>query len=108
VICFNVNRRLQILVLYKYLVSQWLWILLEYNPLDIIAMILETLNFARGRIILNRFLSPDQLHNYLMVLQENGMLVYEENGQTYKTTHKGMYFLQIYNQVGDLVAPIDI
>ena len=107
-ICFNVNRRLQILVLYKYLVSQSLWILLENNPLDIIAMILDTLNFARGQIILNRFLSPDQLHNYLTVLKENGMLVYEQDNQTYKTTHKGMYFLQIYNQVGDLVAPIDI
>ena len=54
--------------------------------------------------MLNRFLSPDQLHNYLTVLQENGMLVYEEAEQTYKTTPKGMYFLQIYNQVGDLVA----
>ncbi len=107
-ICFNVNRRLQILVLYKYLVSQSLWILLENNPLDIIAMILDTLNFARGQIILNRFLSPDQLHNYLTVLKENGMLAYEQDNQTYKTTHKGMYFLQIYNQVGDLVAPIDI
>ena len=107
-ICFNVNRRLQILVLYKYLVSQSLWISLENNPLDIIAMILDTLNFARGQIILNRFLSPYQLHNYLTVLKENDMLVYEQDNQTYKTTKKGMYFLQIYNQVGDLVAPIDI
>jgi hypothetical protein len=43
-----------------------------------------------------------------MVLQENRMLVYEEEKQTYKTTDKGMYFLQIYNQVGDLVAPTGI
>lgn len=71
-------------------------------------MILETLNFKRGRILLNRFLSPDQLQNYLMVLQENRMLVYEEDKQIYKTTDKGMYFLQIYNQVGDLVAPTGI
>ena len=71
-------------------------------------MILETLNFKRGRILLNRFLSPDQLQNYLMVLQENRMLVYEEEKQTYKTTDKGMYFLQIYNQVCDLVAPTGI
>jgi predicted transcriptional regulator len=71
-------------------------------------MILETLNFKRGRILLNRFLSPDQLQNYLKVLQENRMLVYEEEKQTYKTTDKGMYFLQIYNQVGDLVAPTGI
>jgi predicted transcriptional regulator len=81
---------------------------LENNPLDIIAMILDTLNFERGQILLNRFLSPDQLYDYLTVLKENGMLVYEQHNQTYKTTHKGMYFLQIYNQVGDLVAPIDI
>ena len=71
-------------------------------------MILETLNFKRGRILLNRFLSPDQLQNYLTALQENRMLVYEEEKQTYKTTDKGMYFLQIYNQVGDLVAPTGI
>jgi len=71
-------------------------------------MILETLNFKRDRILLNRFLSPDQLQNYLMVLQENRMLVYEEEKQTYRTTDKGMYFLQIYNQVGDLVAPTGI
>jgi len=58
--------------------------------------------------MLNRFLSPDQLPNFLTVLQDNGMLVYEEAVQTYKTTPKGMYFLQIYNQVGDLVVPIDI
>jgi len=71
-------------------------------------MILETLNLKRGRILLDRFLSPDQLQNYLMVLQENRMLVYEEEKQTYRTTDKGMYFLQIYNQVGDLVAPTGI
>lgn len=71
-------------------------------------MILETLNFKRGRILLNHFLSPDQFQNYLTVLQENRMLVYEEEKQTYKTTNKGMYFLEIYNQVGDLVAPIGI
>lgn len=71
-------------------------------------MILEALNSERGRLIVNRFLSSDQLHNYLMVLQENSMLVYEEEKQIYKTTNKGISFLQIYNQVGDLIAPIDI
>jgi len=81
---------------------------LEYNPLDMIAMILEALNCERGRLIVARFLSPDQLHNYLTILQENNMLVYEEERQIYKTTNKGMCFLQIYNQVGDLVAPIGI
>jgi predicted transcriptional regulator len=81
---------------------------LEYNPLDVIAMILEALNCERGRLIVTRFLSPDQLHNYLTILQENNMLVYEEEGQIYKTTNKGMCFLQIYNQVGDLVAPTGI
>lgn len=81
---------------------------MEYSPLDIIAMILEALKCKRGRMSVHRFLSPDQLRIYLTVLQENRMLVYEEEKQTYKTTNKGMYFLQIYNQVGDLVAPIDI
>jgi len=81
---------------------------LEYDPLDVIAMILEALNCERGRFIVTRFLSPDQLHNYLTILQENNMLVYEEEKQIYKTTNKGVCFLQIYNQVGELVAPIGI
>jgi predicted transcriptional regulator len=79
---------------------------LEYDPLDVIAMILEALNCERGRFIVTRFLSPDQLHSYLTILQENNMLVYEEEKQIYKTTNKGVCFLQIYNQVGELVAPI--
>jgi len=81
---------------------------LEYDPLDVIAMILEALNCERGRFIVTRFLSPDQLHIYLTILQENNMLVYEEEKQIYKTTNKGVCFLQIYNQVGELVAPIGI
>jgi predicted transcriptional regulator len=81
---------------------------LEYDPLDVIAMILEALNCERGRFIVTRFLSPDQLHNYLTILHENNMLVYEEEKQIYKTTNKGVCFLQIYNQVGELVAPIGI
>ena len=81
---------------------------MEYDPLDVIAMILEALNCERGRFIVTRFLSPDQLHNYLTILQENNMLVYEEDKQIYKTTNKGVCFLQIYNQVGELVAPIGI
>ncbi|PWU79251.1 MAG: hypothetical protein DLM72_18455 [Candidatus Nitrosopolaris wilkensis] len=48
------------------------------------------------------------MQNYLTALQENHMLVYEEEKQTFKTTDKGMYFLQIYNQVGDLVVPTGI
>ena len=79
---------------------------MEYDPLDVIAMILEALNCERGRFIVTRFLSPDQLHSYLTILQENNMLVYEEEKQIYKTTNKGVCFLQIYNQVGELVAPI--
>ena len=81
---------------------------MEYDPLDVIAMILEALNCERGRFIVTRFLSPHQLHNYLTILQENNMLVYEEEKQIYKTTNKGVCFLQIYNQVGELVAPIGI
>jgi predicted transcriptional regulator len=70
-------------------------------------MILEALNCERG-LTVTRFLSPNQLRNYLSILQENHMLVYEEEKRIYKTTNKGMCFLQIYNQVGDLVAPIGI
>lgn len=36
------------------------------------------------------------------------MLIYKERNQTFKTTDKGMYFLNIYNEVQELVTPTGV
>jgi len=49
------------------------------------------------------FLSYAQLKEYLSVLIENNLLEYLEGSQTYKTTEKGLNFVKMYNEIGELL-----
>jgi predicted transcriptional regulator len=49
------------------------------------------------------FLSYAQLREYLSVLIENDLLEYVEGAQTYKTTEKGLNFLKMHNEIGELL-----
>ena len=54
------------------------------------------------------FLSYAQLREYLSVLIENNLLEYLEGSQTYKTTEKGLNFLKMHNEIGELLqTPIN-
>lgn len=46
------------------------------------------------------FLSYQQLKEYLRVLVQNGLLEYEKDTQTFKTTNKRHKFAKVYNQIG--------
>ena len=81
---------------------------LKYSSIDAIAIILESLRFQRDPIILERILTRDELQYYFSILQESNMLIYKERNQTFKTTDKGMYFLNIYNEVQELVTPTGV
>jgi predicted transcriptional regulator len=48
-------------------------------------------------------LSYAQLKKYLIVLTENNFLRYDLDTQTFKTTEKGLRFLETYNQIDDLM-----
>ena len=48
------------------------------------------------------FVSYVQLKEYLSVLIENNLL-YLEGTQTYKTTEKGLNFLKMHNEMGELL-----
>ena len=50
------------------------------------------------------FLSYAQLKEYLTVLLENGLLEYEEGAQFFRTTEKGIRFLQMYNQFDEMMS----
>lgn len=45
------------------------------------------------------FLSHEQTKEYLMLLIEDDLLSYDSTMRTYKTTEKGLTFLQAYNQM---------
>ncbi len=68
-------------------------------------MILEAGNggATKTRIMYKAFLSYAQLREYLSVLIENSLLEYLEGSQTYKTTEKGLNFLKMHNEIGELL-----
>ncbi len=65
--------------------------------LDIIAVILNATNDRRGigksRLMHKTFLGYALLKEYLQVLTEMGLLHYDRDAQTFKTSQKGLRFL---------------
>jgi predicted transcriptional regulator len=72
---------------------------------EIVAMILEAAigGATKSKIMYKAFLSYAQLREYLSVLIENNLLEYLEGTQTYKTTEKGLNFLKMHNEIGELL-----
>jgi len=71
---------------------------------DIISQILQSANggTTKTRIMYNAYLSYAQLKEYLAVLSESGLIEYLPEDRTYKTTTKGLSFIQMYNKIGQL------
>ena len=72
---------------------------------EIVSTILEAANggATKTRIMYKAFLSYAQLREYLSILIENNLLEYLEGSQTYKTTEKGLNFLKMHNEIGELL-----
>lgn len=72
---------------------------------EIVAMILEAANggSTKTKIMYKAFLSYNQLREYLSVLIENNMIEYLEGSPIYKTTEKGLTFLQKNNEIEELL-----
>ena len=72
---------------------------------DIIGDILDAANdsggIAKTKMMYKAFLSYTQLKEYLPFLIERGLLHYELNTQTFKTTQKGLRFLTTYYRIGE-------
>ncbi len=43
-----------------------------------------------------------------MFLIEKGLLRYDEGARTFKTTEKGIRFLQIYNQIDGMIKEVQL
>jgi predicted transcriptional regulator len=72
---------------------------------EIVATILDAANggVTKTKVMYKAFLSYAQLREYLSVLIENNLLEYLEGSQTYKTTEKGLNFLKMHNEIGELL-----
>jgi predicted transcriptional regulator len=76
---------------------------------DIISEILDVANggsATRTKIMYKAYLSYNQLKEYLMLLTENKLLSYDAYSQTYRTTEKGLRFLDISNQMDDMIKSV--
>jgi predicted transcriptional regulator len=75
---------------------------------DIISQVLDAASggASKTKIMYNAYLSYAQLKEYLLVLVENGLLVYQEAEREYKTTPKGTKFLQGYQRIDALTGPM--
>jgi predicted transcriptional regulator len=77
---------------------------------EIVATILEA---AKGKVTKTKimyiaFLSYNQLKEYLSVLMENNLIEYNEGTQTFKTTEKGLNYLKMNNEIGELLQTTTI
>jgi predicted transcriptional regulator len=76
------------------------------DRIDIMSQILEAVNgssFTKTKIMYKAVLSYNQLKEYLPLLTEKDLIRYDENTQTFRTTGKGLRFLDIYNRIGDMI-----
>jgi predicted transcriptional regulator len=63
---------------------------------------------TRTRIMFKSFLSHIQAKEYLTTLTERGLLRYDEETQTYRTTERGLRVLQAYKELRELTKGIAI
>lgn len=61
----------------------------------------------KTRIMYRAFLSFPQLNEYLELLTDSGLLEYSEEERKYHTSEKGRYFLKMYKEIGQAIAPKD-
>ena len=72
---------------------------------EIVAMILDSTNggATKTKMMYKAFLSYHQLKEYLLMLIENDLIEYLNGTQTFRTTEKGLRFLKMHNEIGELL-----
>ena len=74
--------------------------------IQISSQILQTANgenATKSKIMHKAFLSSIQLKDYLEMLSEDGLLQYDSDSRTFKTTTKGLKILGHYNQLDEIM-----
>ncbi len=76
------------------------------DGIDILSHILEVANggiATKTKIMYRANISHAQLEEYMMFLMENDLLCYGSSTSTFKTTQKGLRFLEAYHQMYAMV-----
>ena len=78
------------------------------SRIDIISVILDAANdgtdgLTKTKIMYQAYLSHEQIKEYLSVLIESELLNYDVYTRKFKTTEKGLRFLDTYNQMSDVM-----
>jgi predicted transcriptional regulator len=76
------------------------------TSVEIIAEILKIANggnVTRTKIMYSAFLNYFQVKQYLPMLTVRGVITYNPDTRTYKTTEKGLMLLEAYNVLVDLM-----
>jgi predicted transcriptional regulator len=79
------------------------------SRLEIISLILDIATRNDGvtqkKILYRAYLSYEHLKKYLTLLQENELINYhEQEGKVYRTTQKGLHFLDLYAKLNEVVT----
>jgi predicted transcriptional regulator len=83
----------------------------EADRMDIISLLLQvSLSDAKatGRItrsMYNALLNHPRLKEYWTALTEEGLLAFDDATQSFKTTEKGLRFLEVFNKLDRLSRP---
>jgi predicted transcriptional regulator len=72
---------------------------------EIVSNILDAANggTTKTKIMYKAFISYNQLKEYLSILIENNLLEYIDGTHKFKTTEKGLNFLKMHNEIGELL-----
>ena len=72
---------------------------------EIVGSILDVANggATKTKIMYTAFLSYGQLKEYLSILIENNLIEYLEGTHQFKTTEKGLNYLKMHNEIGELL-----
>ena len=72
---------------------------------EIVGNILDAANggATKTKIMYTAFLSYNQLKEYISILIENNLIEYLDGTHKFKTTEKGLNFLKMHNEIGELL-----
>ena len=75
---------------------------------EIVGNILDAANggATKTKIMYIAFLSYAQLKEYLSILVENNLIEYLDGIRKFKTTEKGLNYLKMNNEIGELLQTI--
>ncbi len=78
------------------------------NRIDIIAELLDAASSptTKTKMMYKALLSYEQLKEYLVMLTENDLIIYDKNSGRFSTTNKGYEFIKRYEDLTKLIGPV--